>query len=84
MPFDNETIRRALDAKGALGECPACGASDPWEAAEWPTTLTPVDLERKVVLAPTGEMQSLVFFVVGCNNCGFARLHRTTILFGLQ
>lgn len=66
-----------------MRDCPACGQLD-WSVAEWPVLMNAVDLDTNAILTPSGEMKGMGFFIVGCNNCGFARLHRVTTVLDLQ
>jgi predicted nucleic-acid-binding Zn-ribbon protein len=83
MPIDKDRIERSLKDKGATKDCAACGRND-WSVADWPVFVTPVDLDKNAILAPGGEMQGMSFIIIGCNNCGFARFHRLSVVLDLH
>ena len=71
---DANKLTSILNAKDVNGNCFSCGASPEWQTAESLLQFTPGD----------GETMSLgngiPVFTLVCPNCGFIKLHASTIL----
>ncbi len=72
--MDRDEIRRALEAKGADADCPACGAND-WGIVEPGGA---VDLPYRALT--TTDFVTVAMML--CGNCGFLKMHRTETLLG--
>jgi hypothetical protein len=74
--FSREVFQHALDRKGAVHKCEACG-KDKWVISQ--------NMMLLQTLQPGGGIlpgQGVEVVPVFCNNCGLIRLHATTILVG--
>jgi hypothetical protein len=74
--FSRDLFQHALDRKGAVHKCEACG-KDKWVISQ--------SLMLLQALEPDGAItpgQGVEVVPVFCNNCGLIRLHATTILVG--
>ena len=74
--FSREVFQHALDRKGAVHKCEACG-KDKWVISQ--------SLMLLQTLQPDGGVvpgQGVEVIPVFCNNCGLIRLHASTILLG--
>jgi hypothetical protein len=74
--FSREVFQHALDRKGAVHKCEACG-KDEWVISQ--------NLMLLQTLQPGGGLMpgtGVEVVPVFCNNCGLIRLHATTILVG--
>lgn len=72
--FSREVFQHALDRKGAVHKCEACG-NDKWVVSQ--------SLMLLQALLPDGAVQpghGVEVVPVFCNHCGLIRLHATTIL----
>ena len=74
--FSREVFQHALDRKGAVHKCEACG-KDKWVISQ--------NMMLLQTLQPGGGIlpgQGVEVVPVFCNHCGLIRLHATTILAG--
>jgi hypothetical protein len=74
--FSREVFQHALDRKGAVHKCEACG-KDKWVISQ--------NMMLLQTLQPGGGIlpgHGVEVVPVFCNNCGLIRLHATTILVG--
>ena len=72
--FSREMFQHALDRKGAVHKCEACG-KDKWVVSQ--------SLMLLQALMPDGGLQpghGVEVVPVFCNHCGLIRLHAVTIL----
>ncbi len=74
--FSREVFQHALDRKGAVHKCEACG-KDKWVISQ--------NMMLLQTLQPDGGIlpgHGVEVVPVFCNHCGLIRLHATTILAG--
>ena len=72
--FSREVFQHALDRKGAVHKCEACG-KDKWVVSQ--------SLMLLQALLPDGAIQAghgVEVVPVFCNHCGLIRLHAVTVL----
>ena len=77
MPLDPNTVKAALDRKGAGGPCSACGKRD-WALGDSRYILGNLSDEGAIVVG-----QGMPAIGMACNNCGNIRLHVPSVL-GIQ
>lgn len=75
MAFDLDAIKAALQQRGASGQCPSCGHND-WGMGDAPLMLSAMDPDSGALMVGQGIQAVLV----GCNRCGFLRLHSPAAL----
>jgi hypothetical protein len=74
--FSREVFQHALDRKGAVHKCEACG-KDKWVISQNMMLLQ--TLQPGGAILPGHGVEVVPVF---CNHCGLIRLHATTILVG--
>jgi hypothetical protein len=72
--FSREVFQHALDRKGAVNKCEACG-QDKWVVSQSLMLLQALDPAGAVI--PGHGVEVVPVF---CNHCGMIRLHAVTIL----
>ena len=81
--LDFEGVADALAARKASPDCPICGQNE-WrptgQLGNFIGTLPLVTLDLEPLLDPEGNKPFLPVYILTCWNCGFVRLHNTTVV----